>query len=240
MRCSQRRPDAAFPADFAIGGFQPFSLCDWPGRISATLFTQGCALRCGYCHNPHLIPREGPVLDAAHVLAALSERRGLIDGVVFSGGEPCLQPRLGAAMEAVQALGFEVGLHSAGTHPHALRTVLPRTSWLGLDIKAPARHLRTVTGAACDRRVAESLDIALASGVDLEVRTTWSPALFPAEALFDLAQSLRTQGVTKFVLQRLRDQMPSPDGTLHWVRAVAPPAALLEEMRRLFPKFELR
>lgn len=240
MRSSPRTPDAAFPADFRIGGFQPFSLCDWPGRIAATLFTQGCALRCGYCHNPHLIPREGPLLDSACVFSSLSDRRGLIDGVVFSGGEPCLQPRLDAAIQAVQTLGFEVGLHSAGTHPHALRTVLPSMSWLGLDIKAPARHLRAVTGAACDRRVAESLNLALASGVDLEVRTTWSPALYPADALFDLAQALSAQGVTKFVLQRLRDPTPSPDGKLHWAKAAAPPTALLEELRRHFREFELR
>lgn len=180
------------------------------------------------------------MLDSAHVLTLLSDRRGLIDGVVFSGGEPCLQPQLDAAMAAVQALGFEVGLHSAGTHPRVLRTVLPHVRWLGLDIKAPAQHMRAVTGAACDRRVAESLAIALASGVDLEVRTTWSPVLFPAAALFDLAQALSTQGVTKFVLQRLRDPTPSPDGKLHWMKTIAPPAALLDEMRRLFREFELR
>ncbi|MBL8516501.1 MAG: anaerobic ribonucleoside-triphosphate reductase activating protein [Betaproteobacteria bacterium] len=233
-------PDSAFPADFRIGGFQPFSLCDWPGRIAATLFTQGCALRCGYCHNPHLIARDGSVLDNVQVLRALHARRGLIDGVVFSGGEPCLQPGLAAAMETVGTFGFEVGLHSAGTHPRALRAVLPRVSWLGLDIKAPTGHLRAITGANCDRRVAESLAIAVASGVDLEVRTTWSPALFSAEELCDLVRALKAQGVTKFVLQRLREYSPRRDGKPHWLNAVSPPAALLEQMRGLFSDFELR
>lgn len=240
MQSVPRTPDAGFPVDFRIGGFQPFSLCDWPGRIAATVFAQGCALRCGYCHNPHLIDRDGPVLDGGRVLTALHARMGLIDGVVFSGGEPCLQPGLDAAMATVQALGFEVGLHSAGTHPHALRAALPRVSWLGLDIKAPTQHLRAITGARCERRVAESLAIALASGVELEIRTTWSPALFAAEELFDLAQALKAQGVTKFVLQRLREHSPSTDSTLHWVNAVSPPAALLEQMRDLFSEFELR
>jgi len=240
VRGNPNSPERGIPSGFAIGGFQSFSLCDWPGRVAAVIFCQGCALRCGYCHNPHLIPRGGGTVDSAEASRRLLERRGLIDGVVFSGGEPCLQQDLALAMDAVADMGFDIGLHTAGTHPTALKQVLSRLAWLGLDVKAPPSRMRSVTGANCHRRVAESVSLAVSSGVDLEVRTTWHPALFSSDELFDLAQQLESEGVTKFVLQRVRAAKRSAHGQEHWTAGPSPPPALIDELNRLFCAFEVR
>ena len=240
MHCNPHTPEGRFPPGFAIGGFQSFSLCDWPGRIAAVIFSQGCALRCSYCHNPQLIPRAAGSGDAAVLDQHLRQRMGLIDGVVFSGGEPCLQPDLGRAMDAVATLGFDIGLHTAGTHPVALKKVLPALTWLGLDVKAPPHRTRSVTGADCHRRMEESLALAVSSGVDLEVRTTWHPTLFSSAELFDLAQGLRSRGVTKFVLQRMRGAIHPFDGRQHWAPGPSPPPDCIADLKALFPAIEVR
>ena len=125
------------PASLRVGGLTRFTSIDYPGKLSAVVFVQGCPWRCGYCHNPQLQSRDeaaGP--SWSEVMAWLPRRVGLIDAVVFSGGEPTLDPALGAAMDEVRALGLAVGLHSAGIYPRRLRELLPRLDWIGLDVKA--------------------------------------------------------------------------------------------------------
>ena len=113
-------------AELKVGGVTPFSATDYPGKLAAVVFVQGCPWRCGYCHNPHLQPRSGDVLVPwADVLALLRRRVGLVDAVVFSGGEACMDPALKRAMQDVRALGFDVGLHTACIYPQRLTEVLP-------------------------------------------------------------------------------------------------------------------
>ena len=108
--------------DLAVAGLTPLSTCDWPGQLVATVFLQGCPLACTYCHNPLLIdPRAPGTVPWADVADLLERRRGLLDGVVFSGGEPTRQHALRAAMLEVRSLGYRVGLHTAGTYPSAAR-----------------------------------------------------------------------------------------------------------------------
>ena len=96
---------AAAP-EVTVAGLVRMSTCDWPGRLVATVFLQGCPWRCGYCHNPHLQPAAGPESRGfASTLAWLDGRRGLLDAVVFSGGEPTAQAALGPAMREVARLG---------------------------------------------------------------------------------------------------------------------------------------
>jgi len=196
-------------ADLAIGGVVPFSTADWPGRLAAVLFLQGCPWRCGYCHNPHLQPAPGdrshPGADGAVFGAWLAHRRGLLDAVVFSGGEPTAQRALDGAMREVADAGFAVGLHTGGAYPRRLAAVLPRVDWIGFDLKAPADGYRAVTGVAGSEHAAtESLRLVLASGVDAEVRTTVHPSLVDPDALLRLADDLAALGVSRWVLQPFR------------------------------------
>jgi len=184
-------------ADIAVGGFTPLSSCDWPGELTATVFCQGCPLACRYCHNADLIPPgrgDGP--DFATILGVLERRRGLLDGVVFSGGEPTLQRALPDAVAAVRALGFRVGLHTAGPYPDRLARLLRQLDWVGFDVKAPFADYGRITGVAGSGvRARESLIALIGSGVAFEVRTTVHPRLLADADLVRLDNDLAALGV---------------------------------------------
>ncbi|HMA09342.1 MAG TPA: anaerobic ribonucleoside-triphosphate reductase activating protein [Ramlibacter sp.] len=201
----------------AIGGLTPLTSIDFPGRLAAVLFCQGCPWRCGYCHNPGLLDATVPgAVPWTEVRDFLQRRRGLLDGVVFSGGEPTLQAALPDALAEVRALGFETALHTAGMYPGRLAALLPLLDWVGLDIKGPWRRIDAITGSRQSAlRVQASLQHLLASGVAYECRTTWHPGLFDIDELHTLADELATLGVRHWALQECR----TPGGAPHAVAA---------------------
>ncbi|MBB2484188.1 anaerobic ribonucleoside-triphosphate reductase activating protein [Mitsuaria sp. WAJ17] len=198
--------------DLTLGGLSRFSSVDWPGRLCAVFFVQGCPWRCGYCHNPGLQPRQQAALDWHEVLAWLPARRGLLDGVVFSGGEPLLDAALPEAMRHIRSLGFAIGLHTAGIYPERLRTVLPLLDWVGLDIKAAldeAGSYERITGSRTAWQDArDSLDLVLAAqraqALSYECRTTWHPDWLDTPELQRLAGQLHERDVRHWVLQEAR------------------------------------
>ncbi|HLS87749.1 MAG TPA: anaerobic ribonucleoside-triphosphate reductase activating protein [Burkholderiales bacterium] len=162
-----------------VGGLTRLSAIDYPDRLSAVVYCQGCAWRCTYCHNPHLLPRkpkpgEGApgALSWTEVVSFLEKRRGLLEAVVFSGGEPTLQSSLGPAMRQVKALGYLIGLHTAGIVPAHLARVLPLVDWVAMDLKAPFdRHEEVTQVRGSGRRARESMELILASGVACRFHT---------------------------------------------------------------------
>lgn len=189
-----------------VGGLTPLTSIDFPGRLAAVVYCQGCPWRCGYCHNPALLDATAPAaMDWAQVLAFLDRRRGLLDGVVFSGGELTLQAGLLAALAEVRAMGFETALHTGGMYPERLSALLPLLDWVGLDIKGPLHRYDAITGApGSGVKAFESLGRLLASGVAHECRTTWHAGLFGVEALWALADDLAALGVAHWALQECR------------------------------------
>jgi len=189
-----------------VGGVVPFTATDFPGALAAIVFCQGCPWRCGYCHNPHLVPARGNgEHDFGGFLEWLAQRRGLLDAVVFSGGEPTAQAALADAVAAVRALGFAVGVHTGGAYPRRLAAVLDEVDWVGIDIKAPVAEYATVTGVAGSGTAAlASLDLVIAAGVAHEVRTTVHPTLTPPAAMETLACELAARGVERWILQPFR------------------------------------
>jgi anaerobic ribonucleoside-triphosphate reductase activating protein len=136
-----------------VGGLTRCSATDYPGKLAAVVYCQGCAWRCGYCHNPELQSARGArEIPWADVVSFLERRRGLLDAVVFSGGEPTQQPGLAAAMRQVREMGFLVGLHTAGIVPWRLEKVLPLADWVAMDAKAPFAEHERVTGVAGSAR----------------------------------------------------------------------------------------
>ena len=212
MRSSvgKRAPNSAAEpgAALRVGGYTPLSLSDWPGQLAAVVFCQGCPWRCGYCHNPHLIPpRAATSLEWDDVLAFLERRRGLLDAVVFSGGEPLMHAGITRALRQVKALGFKLGLHTAGAYPRRLAELLPEVDWVAMDVKAPFADYAATTGVAESGTPAlESVRLILASGIAHEFRTTVHPNLLPAAALPELAGSLAQLGVRHYALQEFRPQ----------------------------------
>ncbi|HEX4883151.1 MAG TPA: anaerobic ribonucleoside-triphosphate reductase activating protein [Casimicrobiaceae bacterium] len=230
-------------APFRVGGVVPFSTTDWPGRLAAVVFAQGCPWRCGYCHNPHLIPAEGPdEREWEAVRAWLETRKGLLEAVVFSGGEPTAQPGLRDALSAVRDLGFRTGLHTGGIYPRKLPALLPHLDWVGLDIKAPRAHYGRVTGVDGSGLGAfVALALLQQAGVAHEVRTTVHLGLTPPELLETLATELAVAGVHDWVLQPFR-----PQGCLDATLSAAAPHgttlddALLARLRERVPGVVVR
>ena len=189
-----------------IGGITPLTTIDFPGRLAAVLYGQGCPWRCGYCHNPELLDATTPAtVPWPEVLAFLQSRQGLLDGVVFSGGEPTLQAALPAALAQVRALGFQTALHTGGMYPERLQALLPLLDWVGLDIKGPLHAYDAINRTpGSGAKAFASLRHLLASGVPHECRTTWHAGLFSVDDLFALADTLADAGVAHWTLQECR------------------------------------
>ena len=189
-----------------VGGLTPLTSIDFPGRLAAVVYCQGCPWRCGYCHNPELLDASAPTAWAwSQVREFLQRRQGLLDGVVFSGGEPTLQAALPTALAEVRALGFATALHTGGMYPERLGAALPLLDWVGLDIKGPLHACDAITGVpGSGAKALQSLQRLQASGVAYECRTTWHAGLFGVEALCALADTLADAGVAHWALQECR------------------------------------
>jgi len=191
-----------------IGGLTPMTTLDYPGELTAVVFCQGCPWRCRYCHNGHLLsPRGGAQIPWFDVRAFLEKRVGLLDALVFSGGEPTLQAALPAAMQEARSMGFKIGLHTAGPYPDRLRRLLPFIDWVGLDIKALPTGYPALTGVPdSGERAWESLSLLLDAGIALQVRTTILPDWHDELAIRYLTDRLAALGVRNHVLQPCRTE----------------------------------
>lgn len=192
-----------------ICGLQKLSMVDYPDKLAATVFTGGCNLRCPFCHNAPLVTRidETPALSSSEVLDFLHSRRGLLDGVVLSGGEPLLHPDAADFLREVRQLGFAVKLDTNGFFPERLARILEEglADYVAMDIKsAPSGY-----AAACgvpDLDIApaeESIRLLREGPVPFEFRTTVVRELHTEETLLQIGQWLR--GSPRYVLQAFVD-----------------------------------
>lgn len=161
-----------------ICGLQKLSMVDYPGKLAATVFTGGCNLRCPFCHNALLVTRlnESPRLDTDEILKFLRSRRGLLDAVVLSGGEPLLQPGAADFLAAVRDMGYLVKLDTNGCYPVALADILQRqlVDYVAMDIKN-SREKYSLTVGIPDfdpAPIEESIRLIRESGTNYEFRTT--------------------------------------------------------------------
>jgi pyruvate formate lyase activating enzyme len=166
-----------------IGGYQPCSLCDFPGRVSAVVFTQGCNFRCPFCHNADLLPQtvaSDRLIPAEQVLKRLKQRRGQLDAVVITGGEPTLQLDLMDFLQRLRHMGFLVKLDTNGSRPETLAKIFNSRllDYVAMDLKAPRTRYGELAGVPVDIiPIVESIRLITASGVPHEFRTTVVPAL---------------------------------------------------------------
>lgn len=160
--------------EIAVGGFTPFTTIDYPGMLSAVVFCQGCPMACRYCFNSDLIKRRNTgLISWEKILNFLDSRKGFLDAVVFSGGEPTQQTMLKSAIKQVKDIGFKVGLHTSGAYPKRLRRIIDIVDWIGLDIKAVPDKYEDATGMkGSGKLVLESAKIIIESSTDYQFRTT--------------------------------------------------------------------
>ena len=192
-----------------ILGLQKLSLLDFPGKVAATVFTGGCDLRCPFCHNaPLVLPGRGAsALDAGAVLDFLASRRGLLDGMVLSGGEPLLQPDAADFLAEVKAMGFSVKLDTNGCHPDALADILDRrlADYVAMDIKnSLEKYPWTVGVPGFDTAPVErSARLLMEGPADYEFRTTLVRPFHEVGDMETIGRWLR--GARRYYLQAFVD-----------------------------------
>jgi pyruvate formate lyase activating enzyme len=195
-----------------VKGIYRTSLIDYPGAISAVVFSGGCNLRCRFCHNPELATDDSSLdtVSDSDILAFLATRKRLLDGVVISGGEPTLRENLPEFCEALKSLGFKVKLDTNGSDPAKVAALLSKNliDYIALDLKTSPEKYPSVTGSSLSfDSVLSTLDIIRSSSVDYEVRTTCVPGVVTMDDLVLICN--RIGKVKTYYLQQFR-----PESTL--------------------------
>ncbi|MFA5160393.1 MAG: anaerobic ribonucleoside-triphosphate reductase activating protein, partial [Candidatus Omnitrophota bacterium] len=244
---SPKKPGVAAPSnldDICVAGITPFTTIDFPGRLAGVFYLQGCPWRCRYCYNSEFwpLPPAGMRVPLEKILHFLTARKGHLDGIVFSGGEPTVHERLPVWMKVVRDMGFEIGLHTGGMVPGHLGEVLPLCDWVGMDIKAPFSLYEKVTQIKGSGEMArQSTALVLASGVDYEFRTTVHPSLLQESEILELARELSVMGCKNYVLQMFHSEHCSDKELRESDVPVAGVSANLRQtLKSLFPSFHVR
>ncbi len=200
-----------------IHGLQKLTLLDYPGRVACTVFLGGCDFRCPYCHNSELLDPGCPAqMEEEELLSFLSKRRGLLDGVCVTGGEPLLRPELPDLLEKIRALGFSVKLDTNGSRPDRLRALLERglADYVAMDIKnSPERYAETAGVPGLDPGpIRESAALLLEGRTDYEFRTTVVRQLHDEDSFRAIGPWLA--GAKRYFLQSFEDRDTVPVGGL--------------------------
>lgn len=189
-----------------IQGYQKMTLLDYPGRVAATVFCGGCDLRCPFCHNASLVktPRQVPSREA-EVLTYLEKRKGLLDGVCVTGGEPLLQADLEQFLMRLKELGYSVKLDTNGSQPNRLQQILDSglVDKVAMDVKSAPQGYQAATGTAVDPAVfLQSMELIKKSSVEREFRTTLVKGIHQATLVEEAAALVGDQ---PYFLQNFKD-----------------------------------
>lgn len=187
-----------------IGGFQKFSLIDYPGKICAIIFTQGCNFRCSYCHNIELVDPQKftPSISEKEIFSFLGTRKGQLDAVEVTGGEPTLQKDLLDFLKKIKEMGFLVKLDTNGSSPDVIQGAIEKkvVDYLAMDVKAPLGKYQIVTASKIDpAKIEESIQLIMKADLDYEFRTTIVKSLLTNEDIIGIAQLV--SGAKLYVLQ---------------------------------------
>ncbi len=190
-----------------IGGLQKLSLIDYPEKISAVIFTQGCNFRCPYCHNPQLVDVKlyQPGLEEKDIFRFLENRRGRLDAVVITGGEPALQDDLIPFIMDIRRLGFAVKLDTNGSRPRVLERLLRDglVDFIAMDVKAPLEKYPDVVRAPLEKdNLRESIRLVIGAKIPHEFRTTAAASLLRPEDILTIAREI--DGAKRYALQRFQ------------------------------------
>lgn len=186
-----------------IGGLNRASFIDYPGKISAIVFTIGCNFRCPFCHNPELVDETADEMSEVEIIDFLTRRKNLLDAVTITGGEPTLHDDLPDFLRKVKALGYLVKLDSNGTNPGMLRQIMSEqlVDYLAMDIKSPIeRYSGTVGRPVNTDAIKESIELLKTSGIQYEFRTTIVETLFSKDDLDAIGNLIR--GADAYYLQK--------------------------------------
>ncbi len=198
-----------------LGGFQKMTLIDFPGKIATTVFTVGCNFRCPFCHNPELVfissssspvKKEDQEKIEADFFQHLEKRKGQLEGVCITGGEPTIQSDIIEFIEKIKKMGYAVKLDTNGTHPKIVKKIIKEklVDYIAMDIKNQITKYDLATGVKFyQEQIKESVKLIMQGGIPYEFRTTVVPGIHTPEDFLVIAQWLK--GAKKYWLQKYED-----------------------------------
>lgn len=207
-----------------IGGLEKLSLIDFPGYLSAIVFTKSCNFRCHFCYNPMLVFAEGEnelknidegpsLIPEEDFFLFLKERVGKLEGLVISGGEPTLQPDLKDFIIKVKELGYKVKLDTNGTNPEKVSDLIKNNllDYIAMDLKAPLEKYETVIGVKTDiNKIKESIDLLIRGNVPYEFRSTLVPGLVNEDDILKMSKDI--EGANLWYLQKFKSDIRLVNG----------------------------
>ena len=188
-----------------IGGLQKVSLIDYPGLICATIFLQGCNFKCSYCHNPELVDTQlfQPCIKEKEILDFFNTRKGKLDAVVITGGEPTIQDDLAPLIKQIKKMKFAVKLDTNGSQPQIIKNLLAEKllDFIAMDIKAPLEKYKSVVKVPLNSdSIKESIRLILKSNIPYEFRTTIVESQLEEKDIQQIAKLI--SGAKSYVLQK--------------------------------------
>lgn len=211
------------------------TLLDFPGHVACTVFLGGCDFRCPFCHNFELADGSAkPVMEEAELLRFLSGRKGLLDGVAFTGGEPCLHKDLPDLIRKIRGMGFSVKLDTNGYHPEVLKSLLAEglLDYAAMDIKnSPGKYAMTAGVQDLDLSlIRQSIALLMEGNCDYEFRTTVIDEFHEEKDFAEMGQMIR--GAGHYFLQAFTDRDTVPFAGLH-----APQKAKMQRFAEISSQF---
>jgi pyruvate formate lyase activating enzyme len=221
-----------------IGGFQKTSLLDYPDRISAIVWVSGCNFRCPFCYNKKLALGNAELFPDEKILSFLSKRKGLLEGVVISGGEPLLQDDIADFIGKIKKHGFLVKIDTNGAFPEKLRELFEQqlVDYVAMDVKAPRMRYCELAGVDVDlSKIEASIDLIKNKAPGYEFKTTFVPTLLKKEDIVEIAKWLN--GADLYYLQQFKPLSPLVSSTLEHAIPY-PKQYLLETLTAIQPFFK--
>ena len=189
-----------------IGGFQKMTMLDFPGKVACTIFTYGCNLRCPFCHNATLVIDEANLFSEEEIFTYINKRKGILDGVCVTGGEPLLQPDIIPFLQRLRETGLKIKLDTNGTYPDKLEEIinLGLVDYVAMDIKNSLDSYEKTVGTKINLNdIEKSVKILLENKVDYEFRTTVVKELHKIEDFIKIGELIR--GAKRYFLQCFKD-----------------------------------
>jgi pyruvate formate lyase activating enzyme len=223
-----------------LAGLQKNTLIDYPGKVACTAFTAGCNFRCPYCHNPALVTGDPERMPEEYFWNFLDERKGWLDGVCITGGEPLIHEDAAEFLKKIKEKGFDVKLDTNGSFPDALEKCLPHADYIAMDIKAPIEKYASVAGVEVAEAIRKSVEIIRNSGKEYEFRTTVVPEFYSREDALEIGEWLK--GSYAYYLQQFVSQGELVDPEYRGKPGYPPQelVKLRDELRPYFKKCEVR
>jgi len=226
-----------------IGGFQKTSLLDYPGILSAIIWTAGCNFRCPFCYNKQLVLGKTEIISEEIILSFLAKRRDVLEGLSISGGEPLLQEDIVDFTEKIKKLNYLIKIDTNGAFPERLKGLIDKklVDYVSMDVKAPKEKYDQLVGVKTDiSKIEQSIDLIKNEAPDYEFKTTVVPGMLNKKDIVEIAKWL--EGSKQFYLQQFKSDSPLISSKLNDVVPYSKEELneILQEIKPFFKNCSLR